>query len=232
MKSSNRNTAPSLPIKGRVKVGLSIINNLNIRGKTVVDIGSSFGWLGQQLTPLRPKEYIGIEPNLELRRQAINNNPDGKFLSGDALKIPLKDGSTDIAVLMDVIEHIPKNKERECLREINRVLKADASLVLSTPNRHILGNLLDPAWYIGHRHYEKEFIKKILKESGFYVKSITVRGNLWSFIYLFWLYFEKHVLGVKFPRNKFLEEKDDESFSKEGFHTIFVVAEKKYPITS
>jgi SAM-dependent methyltransferase len=132
----------------------------------------------------------------------------------------------DIALMFDVIEHVPFNTESVVFKEVHRVLRKKGKFLLSTPHNNLFTNILDPAWYLGHRHYKKEQIKRLLEQSGFRVLDIEVRGGLWFSIYLIWLYFYKWILKNPYPRSQFLEKKDDLQFSREGIHTIFCVAEK------
>ena len=73
--------------------------------------------------------------------------------------------------MFDVIEHLPKDREEECLVGIKKILKDGGLLVISTPNNSLLSKILDPAWYFGHRHYSKNVIIGILSKVGFKVKS-------------------------------------------------------------
>ena len=48
----------------------------------------------------------------------------------------------DLVTMFDVIEHLPKNKEKDVLIGIRRVLRDGGKLIISTPNANILSNLL------------------------------------------------------------------------------------------
>lgn len=221
-----------IPVVGRARVCLDLLKKQNYKDKVLVDVGSSFGWLEYEISDWGFKKIIGIEPKSAALKLARENGSKAIFLKGNASHLPVPNLYADIVALFDVIEHVLKGREKKVFNEIARTLKKGGILIFSTPNWHFLGNFLDPAWYFGHRHYRKKFITKMLEESGFLVNKSYIRGNLWSFIYLFWLYFQKHVLRIRFPRNKFLERMDDESFSKDGFHTIFLVAEKVHQESS
>ena len=56
--------------------------------------------------------------------------------------------------LRSLLEIKLKNTERKALEEIKRVLKKDGNLFISTPANNF-SNFFDPAWYFGHRHYNK-----------------------------------------------------------------------------
>ena len=90
-------------------------------------------------------------------------------------------------------------------------------MVLSTPNSNFLTNILDFAWYLGHRHYRKEHLTNILKNAGFKIKKLEIRGGLWFSVYLIWHYFTKWILRKPLVVNKFLMEKDDKQFLERGY---------------
>lgn len=213
-------------ISGRVRVCLELIKKQNLEKKVVVDIGSSFGWLEKEVIKLTPKKLIGIELDKSAVDFARIQVKKAEFLVGSALDIPIPKNFADIVILFDVIEHVPKGTEEQALSEINRILKKGGTLLFSTPNRHILSNLLDIAWYFGHRHYSKKKVKSMLKTNGFEIKNIETKGSIFSSIYLIWFYIAKRIFNTSMPRNKFLEKLDDEGYKKGGLTDIFLVAQK------
>jgi SAM-dependent methyltransferase len=52
-----------------------------------------------------------------------------------ATSIPFEDGAFDAALMLEVIEHIPKSERHASARECMRVLKKGAPLIVATPNR-------------------------------------------------------------------------------------------------
>lgn len=213
-------------ISGRVRVCLELIKKQNLEKKVVVDVGSSFGWLENEVIKLNPKRLIGIELDKSAVDFARIQVKKAEFLVGSALDIPIPKNFADIVILFDVIEHVPKGTEDKVLSEINRVLKKGGILLFSTPNRHILSNLLDPAWYFGHRHYTKDQITNFLENNGFKILQISSKGSIFSSIYLIWFYIAKRICNTQMPRNKFLEKLDDEGYKKGSLTDIFLVAQK------
>ncbi len=128
--------------------------------------------------------------------------------------------------MFDVIEHVPVGGEMDALVEAFRVLKKKGVFLLSTPNNSFVTNLLDPAWYLGHRHYKPKYLITMIENAGFKVKTIRVRGSVWSSIYMCWFYFVKWIFGNSLPRNNWLERKEDEGYDRPGVFTIFVEAVK------
>lgn len=215
-----------IPIKGRVRICVELIKKQDIKNKIVVDVGSSFGWLEKEMVNMGAKKIIGIEPNKDAVESARKNIKGASFLIGDALNIPLSKNIADIVILYDVIEHVPGGTENQVLSEINRILKKGGTLLFSTPNSHILSNLLDIAWYFGHRHYTKSQITNFLENNGFKILQMSSKGSIFSSIYLIWFYIAKRIFNISMPRNKFLEKLDDEGYNKGDLTDIFLVAQK------
>lgn len=151
----------------------------------------------------------------------------------DVRKMPFESGKFEQVIFTDVIEHLPKGSEMKALNEINRVLKYKGTLILSTPNNRFLFNITDPVFYMGHRHYKKEVIEKLLKDTGFEIEKIFTVGNFWSAIgslwYCFITYPLKKVFNLPFRYSpNFLQSLIDKGYkihSDKGY-TIFVKALK------
>lgn len=214
-------------IRGRVRVCLETLTSLDIKGKYIVDIGSSIGWLEEQLLKYHPKKLVGVEPNRQAIAYSKKKVKEAVFINSSAAKIPVKSKAADIAVMFDVLEHVPKKHELKALTEAARILKKGGKLVLSTPNSHFLMNLLDLAWYFGHRHYERNYLKGLVRKAGFKIDKFEVRGGIWFAVYLVWHYVMKWIFGKPLAVNEYMLRKDDDQFSKKsGIYTIFLIATK------
>lgn len=225
-----QNYFPKVAIKGRVRVCLETLLLLGVKDKYIVDVGSSIGWLEKELLKYNPKKLVGVEPDRDAVFFSQRNIKKAEFIKASASKIPISDSAADIVIMFDVLEHVPKNKVSIALKEAGRILKNGGKLVFSTPNSNFLVNILDIAWYIGHRHYKKEYLTSILRDAGFKIEKLEIRGGLWFSVYLIWHYFMKWILRKPLAVNKFLMDRDDKQFSeKEGIHTIILIASKILP---
>jgi ubiquinone/menaquinone biosynthesis C-methylase UbiE len=84
----------------------------------ILDLGSGSGWMTNSLNS-RNFDCVGVDIHLE------NNHP---FYKGTADEIPFPDNSFDCLIMIEVIEHIKPS----CYAEINRVLKNNGIIILST----------------------------------------------------------------------------------------------------
>jgi len=200
----------------------------SVKDKRILDIGCSFGWFEAWALKNKCKEMVGIEPKRELLVEAKNQVPEGKYRVGSALKIPFKDNSFDIVVVFDVLEHLPKGTEISALKEIERVLKSKGKLYLSTPLSNILSNLLDLAWYFGHRHYSGKQIKRILSMTNLKIKKYEYRGGVISIFSMILFYPFKWLVKREIPFKDWFERKKSEEYlkNKKGFSWQIICAVK------
>jgi len=198
----------------------------DVKGKEILDVGSSYGWFEKFTIRAGCKSVVGIEPEEKLFYEAQKEVPGAMFKKGSALYIPAKDQSFDLVVMFDVIEHIPKGTEMIALKEIKRVLKPRGTLVMSTDFSFWLAKIMDPAWYFSHRHYNEKQLNRMLKKVGFKIEKIEKRGGFFEMISAILLYIFKWIFRREVPFKKFLEQKRDEEYliKKDGFMTIFVKA--------
>lgn len=66
--------------------------------------------------------------------------------------IPFSEGYFDLCLSFDEIEHVWKGTEEKFLKVLFRMVRPGGLIILSTPNKGLLINLLDPAYCFGHRH--------------------------------------------------------------------------------
>lgn len=213
-------------LTGRHKKSFDFVGD--VKDMVILDIGCSFGWFEKMAIENGCKNVIGIEPEEKFFYEAKREVPKAIFKRGSALDIPFKDKSFDIVVMFDVLEHLPKGTEMIALKEIKRVLKIGGKLILSTPLNHWWSNLMDLAWYFGHRHYSDKQLKKMLETVGFKIDKVEKRGGFFEMINIILLYIFKWIFKREIPFKRFFEKKrEKEYFSKKnGFVTLFIKAVK------
>jgi 2-polyprenyl-3-methyl-5-hydroxy-6-metoxy-1,4-benzoquinol methylase len=197
--------------------------------KKILDIGCSYGWF-EKLIENKAKEIVAIDPSkvdLEsARKETISKKV--KFILGSSLELnKLNVSGFDVAVMFDVIEHIPKNSEIKTFKEINLLLKNGGQLVISTPANNI-SNIFDPAWYFGHRHYSKDKLSELLIKSGFKIKKLEIKGGFFEIFSMILFYPFKWIFNMEIPFKAFFDKKRDEEYlrTKDGMVTLFAIAQK------
>jgi SAM-dependent methyltransferase len=96
-----------------------LLDTVEVRGRTVVDIGCGDGALVRKLITAGANA-IGVD--VETGR-ALAVDPAGRYLEGGAERIPLPDGSVDVAVLLRSLHHVPN--PHDAFPELRRVVRGE-----------------------------------------------------------------------------------------------------------
>ena len=133
-------------MKKRVSVIMDMIE-LN-KGEKVLDAGCGVGTFAFHCA--RHNLFsIGIDYSLESVKMAtvlcdrFGVRDKAKFIVGNSLDFPFKDGYFDKIIAADFIEHITRQEKRRFLKEAHRALKPGGKMVVFTPNgtREKIGEL-------------------------------------------------------------------------------------------
>ncbi|HXM19324.1 MAG TPA: class I SAM-dependent methyltransferase [Candidatus Tumulicola sp.] len=185
----------------------------HLRGGAVLDVGCWEGELARQLPPDLHRFYTGVDiapaaPAVETARRLV---PGANFAVVQSVSaLPFSDGSFDVVVLTEIIEHVPVGSEGLLLAEAARVLKKHGSIILSTPVANLL-NPLDPSWFFGHRHYSVNRLEEIARAQSLSVMDVEFTGGLFTVLDTNFFYFHKHVLhrpysGMAWLKRQMLRE--------------------------
>lgn len=213
---------------GRLKKSIILLGNL--KNKKILNIGCKAGWLEKYLFE-KGIDFNNIE-SFDVENYSFPKfNSKFKFSVNSVLDMKkYHEKKFDIAVFLEVIEHIPKGTELIALKNINKSLKMHGQLILSTPNKNFFAITLDPAYFlIGHRHYSFEELQKMLGKTGFKVNHYEIKGGFAELMSMNFYYVFKHVLRSRKTGLKMFEEQRNKEFldpKYSGFSNIFVVAEK------
>lgn len=206
-------------LQGRVAECANLIES----GRRLLDIGCSSGWLASIVMNKGYGDYVGIDRVIVGPERARTNT---KFVEGSVFNLPFSDGSFDRICLFDVIEHLPRGSEERALHAIRRVLGNGGKLYLSTPHASPLHTPLDPVWYLGHRHYRRRTIRRLLISADFTVDHMFVAGGLVESMDHIRLLLYKHVLRRPHPHIGLISRLIQRSHGhdKRLGMTLFVVA--------
>jgi len=108
----------------------------SLDGLDVVDVGCGGGLLSVPLAALGAR-VVGVDIEASCIRiaeeAARSRDLPGRFVVGDAAKLPLDDGAFDVVVLSDVLEHV--DRPATAIAEAARVLRPGGMFYVNTINR-------------------------------------------------------------------------------------------------
>ncbi|MQA28765.1 MAG: methyltransferase domain-containing protein [Luteitalea sp.] len=122
----------AMPLNLQKRLSL-ILRFCEPNGKRLIDCGCGAGEYVMALESQGVRAW-GIEYDREKLREYRKHYPTSHRLCvGDLLKPGLLDASFDVALLNEVLEHVPN--DAEALAEVERLLKDDGTLIVFSPNR-------------------------------------------------------------------------------------------------
>lgn len=137
-----------------------------IAGKEVLEIGCGSGYGANELSD----SVSGIVA-IDISEKVISHCHDRYrkdnlvFMKADGLKLPFKDGSFDIALSFQVMEHIEQKMVFNYLSEIRRVLKRGGVFLVSTPNPKLRLLPFQKPWNPEHKkEYTDMELKNLLRK--------------------------------------------------------------------
>jgi len=214
--------AEAVPLEGRVRECANMVQT----GGRLLDIGCSSGWMAPIAMSRGFKEYVGVDRVIVGAERAIAG---ASFVEGSIFSLPFSDSTFDSACLFDVVEHLPKGTEGAALREAHRVLGTNGRLYFSTPHASPLHTPLDPAWYLGHRHYSRASIRRLLQSAGFSVDRLFVAGGIVECLNHIRLLLYKHVVHRSLPTVEVIDRLIERSHGRDrpfGM-TVFAIGSRR-----
>ena len=128
----------------------------------VLDVGCGPGIITNYLRQMIPAVFSTdiIKTNMFDARSSSNHNVC--FAQSALPRLPFSDSAFDLIVFSEVIEHLQKGDQIASIKEIARVVRRGAWVILSTPNPTGINGLTETiyAWYQTLRHREKILPKR------------------------------------------------------------------------
>ena len=210
---------------GRHEASLALVGD--IRGKMILDIGCSFGWFEAGAVKRGCRSVVGIDRDGRQLSRARAAVPEASFARVKLPPLPFPNYSFDLVALWEVLEHLPRRDAVPTLREIGRVLRPGGFLFLSTPKFDLRSTLTDPAWYLGHRHYTRKHLGRLLAEGGFRIIRLQSAGGIFEIITMLLFYPFRWLTGREVPAKRFLERRRRREYGLTGgWCTYFVKASR------
>ena len=138
------------------------------RAARALDVGTS---TGTNLRMLRDLGFANVE-GLDLSEEAIRYCAEkalGKVHEGDICSMPFSDGSFDLVLATDVIEHVVN--DRLALAEVARVLKPGGTAIITVPAFQTLYGLQDRVAQHQRRYLKRDLVEKI-RAAGLEIGSV------------------------------------------------------------
>lgn len=129
-----------------------------VQGESVIDIGCGDGRLGSFLSDQRELSYVGVDISGDAIAFASIFNPLGRYYCAQPCEIQDR---FDVAVAVEVLEHIPDETLPEFLADIRSVLNPDGVFIVSVPTT--VRNV-HPKHF---RHYDETLLAEQLSAAGF-----------------------------------------------------------------
>jgi 2-polyprenyl-3-methyl-5-hydroxy-6-metoxy-1,4-benzoquinol methylase len=115
----------------RVEIVFDELLTDELRGKKLLDAGCGTGWLSKRACE-RGATVTSLDVGAKLLAQ-VAKKCDSERVVGDILRLPFADGTFDVVVSSEVIEHTVE--PRRAVSELARVLRPGGVLVITVPNR-------------------------------------------------------------------------------------------------
>lgn len=160
-----------------------LLAGLEGRNRSILDVGCGAGEIGARMATIAgAADRTAVDCSGSILRMAKARHEDATYLRVDAARLPLRNRTYDLSLLIDVIEH--QAQPERVLRELSRVC---TRLLIRTP--------LEDCWYerlrrrrrdlfqesCGHVvHFDVHGVRRMLTENGFSILRESIRPIAWS----------------------------------------------------
>lgn len=140
-------------------------------GLCVLDLGCGAGYGAATISETAQK-VIALDSSLMALLATDSRPAKTAFVTGDGVRLPLRDNSFDLVVSFQVIEHI--QDEAQYLNEVRRTLVPGGRFIISTPNRALRLLPFQPPFNPYHvREYDRRSLRKTLSR---WFTEVDIRG--------------------------------------------------------
>lgn len=175
----------------RIECTLDLIKDVlgNTEGKfRLLDIGCGQGHITNKILQHFPEaEISGLDYSLAAIEYAVEHFPGIDFAVGNAYRCPYSPNYFDLVICNNLWEHVPD--PIHLLSKISVVLKKGGYIIISTPSRYRLSNIINilrrnPIEFISKHHVTEYSVGQVveqLKYGGFKIRKIYSKHiKTWS----------------------------------------------------
>ena len=141
-----------------------------VQGKTILDIACGVGWGAYLFSKAGAKFVYGVDISRSVIHEAnlFYKDQNIQYILGENAKIPLENDSIDVAISLETLEHV--EDPFVFFKELNRVIRQDGFLILSSPNADLYKSRLKP-WNPFHvDEYSRKQIENFANINGFIIE--------------------------------------------------------------
>jgi SAM-dependent methyltransferase len=145
---------------------------------TILDIGCSSGHLIRDIQQRFPQAaLIGADAVPGPLERLARSMPEIPLLQFDLVRCPLPDACVDVAVLLNVLEHI--EDDASAAKQVLRILRPGGIAVIEVPFGPHLFDVYDRQ-LLHHRRYRMVDIRRVVARAGF---EVIAASHLGFFLY-------------------------------------------------
>ncbi len=197
-----------------------------VKFSTAIDIGSGDCRFTKELSKRYPdKKVVGLDHSEKAIQLAKALNPKLTFITENILQPKIIIEAFDIGILMEVLEHIPKNEVRDFLSAVSNLLCDEGLLFITVPHQN------KPLEDKHFQHFSVSTLTSIIDEFFVPIEIIpfekkTIKKNIidWLLINQFFILNNKKLLNFiyKYYKKKLFFVEDEMYCNR-----IFIIAKKR-----
>ena len=160
------------------------------KNKIVLDIACGAGYGSKIINSGGATKVLGLDISKETIDYAKNNFTDKniEFYCQAADDLPFDNEYFDLIVSFETIEHLKDDVRDDYLKEIFRVMKPGAELIISTPNKLVTSpNSVKPLNKYHFKEYQLKEFKNTLIKNNFKIKELYGQRQIQRWLNNFWL---------------------------------------------
>ncbi len=165
-----------------------------VKDKVVLDAACGEGYGSNILVETAKQVYgLDLDEKTVLAAEKKYGSEKLKYVAGSIAKLPFEENTFDVIISFETIEHVDGDLQQNFLEEIERVLKPNGMLIMSTPNKAVYTDL-------------------VKGENKFHIKEFYVQ----EYIDFLKQKFEKIELFCQYPSVGYYISKENETVKKEN----------------